>query len=479
MLKYALLIIVLLILFALPGSAMSVVLSKDAWMGVYLGPNKIGYMHTTITREKLQGKDVYCMREVLVSRLRMEGKQIRRDSTTTLYFGDDLRPIQGVYEDIDNGATTRIEAQFVQDRVLCKATASGTSTAKSIAIPPGTDLSIRLAYEVGRKPLAVGDEITASSFDPVQLAVTSETLQATRREDVLFRGEKRSAMVILHGIGRTQVTDWRLDSGELAKSEMPGIGAVMVALTKEDAMADLEVNGSDLDAVKADKPIPNPRRVSDLKLRLIGMPDKELVKSDARQSVEYSPESLVATYHIKRQAQQADETSKSPKPTVKHPENAVYLKPTEGIEASDTSIISQARKIIAGDKNTYRVACKLRTWVQSNVRPSDEAATALSAVDVLRKRVGCCRHNAVLYAALARAVGIPTRLAGGLIYDSGSFHFHVWAESWVNGWIPLDPTYPGDFVDATHIKLVEGGLEDLPALGRVAGRLRAEIISAK
>ena len=210
---------------------------------------------------------------------------------------------------------------------------------------------------------------------------------------------------------------------------------------------------------------------------------KTLVSKDSRQSVEFSAETLTATYHITRPARSGadkrNDSIENTKAAMKRPELAAYLKPSDGIESRDGSIVAQSRKIVLGDKNAYGAACKLRTWVQRNVKPSDEAATALSAVDVLRQRIGCCRHNAVLYAALARAAGLPTRVVGGLIYDSGNFRFHVWAESWVKEWIPLDPTYPGDFVDATHIKLVEGGVEDLPALGRVAGRLRAEIIAAK
>ena len=205
----------------------------------------------------------------------MEGKKIRRDSTTTLYFDKDLQPIKGIYEDADNGATTRTEARFLAGRVECKANVGGTSVARAVPIPSGTDLSARLAYELGQKALAIGDEISAASFDSDQMAITSETLRAVRREEIECKGAKCNAIVIQHGSGRTEVTDWRLDTGELVKCEMPGIGAVMIAQTKEEAMAGLEDSGPDLDVVKVDKPILNPRRVSDLQLRLIGLPDKD------------------------------------------------------------------------------------------------------------------------------------------------------------------------------------------------------------
>ena len=49
---------IVLILLAGAGWAAPADLSKDAWMGVYLGPTKIGYMHTTISNVQLLGMDV-------------------------------------------------------------------------------------------------------------------------------------------------------------------------------------------------------------------------------------------------------------------------------------------------------------------------------------------------------------------------------------------------------------------------------------
>lgn len=467
----------LIALLVLPiATALCADLARDAYMGAYIGKSKVGYLHTTLAKEKLQGRDVYCLRETLISRLRMEGRNIRSDSTTTLYLTEDLKPIRGVYEEIDNGAITRTEARFLPGRVECKTTAEGKTTVKSVAIPAGVDLSVRMAYEAGLKTLRIGDEMNTASFDAERMAVTTEVIRAVRREEVDYKGGKVSATVIVHGSGRSEVTDWRLDSGEIARSEMPGIGAVMIAQTKQEAMSGLGNDELDLDTVKTDKPIPNPRRVKSLKLRLIGIPDKDLVKNDSRQRAEFSAETSTAVFDI---SAAPFDPAKSTKLPIKRSDPAGYLKPSEGIESRDERIIGRARGIVAGETNALKAARKLRAWVQTNVKPSDEAATTLSAVDVLTRKAGCCRHNAVLYAALARAAGIPTRLAAGLIYDAGSFRFHVWAESWVGQWVAIDPTYPGDFVDATHIKLVEGGIEELPALGRVAGRLRAQVIAAK
>jgi hypothetical protein len=36
----------------------------------------------------------------------------------------------------------------------------------------------------------------------------------------------------------------------------------------------------------------------------------------------------------------------------------------------------------------------------------------------------------------------------------------MWIEVWIGEWLPLDPTFGGDFFDATHIKMGESSLND-------------------
>jgi len=56
------------------------------------------------------------------------------------------------------------------------------------------------------------------------------------------------------------------------------------------------------------------------------------------------------------------------------------------------------------------------------------------------------------------------------------FLYHAWAESDVDGWISVDPTFNQVGVDATHIKLVEGpSWISIVPLGRVVGRVNATV----
>jgi transglutaminase-like putative cysteine protease len=106
-----------------------------------------------------------------------------------------------------------------------------------------------------------------------------------------------------------------------------------------------------------------------------------------------------------------------------------------------------------------------------------EAVDAFSAVDVLRNRKAECQGHAYLFAALARAAGIPTRIVNGLVYSEAhaGFLFHTWNEAWIagRGWRPVDATFGQPHADATHVKLVEGETPgELVPLAGLVGRVR-------
>jgi hypothetical protein len=94
--------------------------------------------------------------------------------------------------------------------------------------------------------------------------------------------------------------------------------------------------------------------------------------------------------------------------------------------------------------------------------------------------VGSLAH-ARLYASLARAAGIPTKLVSGLVYvpDEG-FLYHSWAESYVGKWIPVDPLFGEIPANATHLKLVEGDSEEaMVKLSKFIGNIQAKVLDQK
>src|SRR5262249_38031067 len=149
----------------------------------------------------------------------------------------------------------------------------------------------------------------------------------------------------------------------------------------------------------------------------------------------------------------------------------------------DPEIKKQAREISGSETDRAVVARKIRAWVHRHMTKPGNAGLLRSAKEIMENRDGVCREFATLFAALARAAGIPTRLCGGILYFDDAFSYHAWAECRLTddekGWVPFDPTLPTDFVDATHVKFAQGDVTDMFGAVAVVGRLKVEVLDFK
>ena len=97
---------------------------------------------------------------------------------------------------------------------------------------------------------------------------------------------------------------------------------------------------------------------------------------------------------------------------------------------------------------------------------------------MLEQRRGDCNEHAVLYTALARAAGLPTRIAIGVVWSEelDGFYYHAWPEVAIDGrWHWLDPTLGQPTADATHVKILNGGIESWSRLLPWLGKMQIEI----
>ena len=79
--------------------------------------------------------------------------------------------------------------------------------------------------------------------------------------------------------------------------------------------------------------------------------------------------------------------------------------------------------------------------------------------------------------ALARSIGIPTKICAGLVFQDDGFYYHAWNEVFIGGqWYPIDSTLNRIEMDAAHIKLAEGSLEAQTDIVGMIGTLKVEIL---
>lgn len=117
-----------------------------------------------------------------------------------------------------------------------------------------------------------------------------------------------------------------------------------------------------------------------------------------------------------------------------------YLVAEENIQVDDPQIREKLRAIGADtDSATLRLE-RIYAYVTSlKGRPFKGTTDALTA---LRLGEASCNGKSRLLVALSRAAGIPARLVGGLIMQTGKRRTtHQWAEAYLAGhWVPFDTT---------------------------------------
>ncbi|MGH3630720.1 MAG: transglutaminase-like domain-containing protein, partial [Sciscionella sp.] len=125
------------------------------------------------------------------------------------------------------------------------------------------------------------------------------------------------------------------------------------------------------------------------------------------------------------------------------------------IQSSAGEVRAAAREATGGTTVPRLVAQRLTRWVFAHTTRA-VVTDVPNATRTLRTSRGDCNELAVLYVAMARAAGLPARTAAGLVYAGDRFYFHAWAEVYLNGWVPVDPTLGQFPADAAHLRLSHG-----------------------
>ena len=235
---------------------------------------------------------------------------------------------------------------------------------------------------------------------------------------------------------------------------------VSAALNKSETLLDFSL-------LKAD-PIEAPQRVSRLEIEFSGVPADLPVPSGGQQVC------ARADARLRCSVDRAVLDNRADPALLK-----TLLSPTLTAPSTDGQIVELARSIAAGAANADEKLTRILAWIDANI--AKEAVDAFTAVDVLREKRGECQGHAALTAALARALGIPTRVVNGVVYSGqhGGFLYHTWNEAWIEGrgWQAIDATLGQRSADATHVKLIEGeSLADLAPLVGMVGNARVESV---
>ncbi|MGQ9763424.1 MAG: transglutaminase-like domain-containing protein [Armatimonadota bacterium] len=462
-------------LLLVPARVCSYKVPYECWMGAYVGDTKVGYLSLKIDQVDVNDAKRYRVASNMHTKITVLGVELLQDVTTVVLVDENYNPLYEEFSMSSGGKTTSVTARFGQETIDCVVISGNSSTRKSVSIPKGVSLVGDAMFATLERPPEVGTEYEAYYFNPLTLAVEKLQVKAERQESIQLNGRQYDTVVLSNSTPMGTMTIWQDQNGEVLKiAAMMGISLVRETATE----ARSGLGGSTEDfafrtRVKTDKPISSPRQVKSLEVVITGLEDHSMAITDLRQRAEsVRGESEAYRFVVKASMFDAKRSVFLP---VKRAGFEQYLTATPYVDCDAPNIKSQAANIVGDTKKAYTACSKIRQWIYSNLKVKADIGITRPASDVLESKSGVCRDYAILFAAMARAVGVPSKIVSGLVHLNDGFYYHAWVECWVGEWVPFDATMPSDFVDATHIKLAEGDATTMFALARVIGKLSAQI----
>lgn len=120
-----------------------------------------------------------------------------------------------------------------------------------------------------------------------------------------------------------------------------------------------------------------------------------------------------------------------------------YAIATGFIPSNDPVIQKTAAEIVQSEKNPYNKARRIYNYLLKNVEiiPSSILNSGDSPVKALTEKKADTYDIAILFAAIARAAGLPAQPIAGVLVDvAQTCYLHWWSEFYLEGfgWIPVD-----------------------------------------
>lgn len=460
---------------AVPPTTLAKWPAREYWSGIVFNGKKIGFSHLQITSDPDQpGTFVIHSEAYFHLRFLMVDKSMRMRAVDRV--DPNLGLIRGRYDSEIDGNSMQIEYRHGDGRLHYVVHNRGEATGRSLALEGARP--IYPASAIGLYPRLQGLEVGRSHhyrvFDPrsQSLETVVQNITALERSD-LFEGP---AFRIRSRYQGQSMTTW-MDSRGRPLLEMSMGGALIAALederqarryltraalSKDEALLNFSLIPAAGMPADAD-------RLDFLALVVQGLPSNWAIPSDRRQQCLRRGHEILCG--ITRLETAADKTETG------DPDD---LRPTAAINAHHPRIEQAARHAVDGILEDRARIAALFGWLQRHITP--EPVDGFSSLDVLDEGRADCQGHTLLFAAMARTLGIPTRVVNGIVYSSRhrGFLYHSWNECRIgNRWLAVDPTWGQIPADATHLKLVEGHrLEELAPLMEIIGKLSVRIESA-
>ena len=448
---------------------------QEHWYNLHLMNKKIGYVHSFLEKTTYKNEEMLRIKTDIKLELSGLGKKFTIETSRIEYLDSQLIP-RYFFSTSNESGEKHIEGKIIDNIAYISTTLNGKTTKTEVIIPNDTiSESAAVEYLLTRNKLKPGEKLRYYTFSFDLLKPVESKLNVIDKENLTYQSEDLEVYLIetkLNILGGINNRMWITEDGITYKNSTDMMGFAMVATKTGRTTAIGKTD--EIDIMLQSRIIPtgirskpgSSRLVVELKLTNGSLIDT--VIDNHRQSLKITGE---RTGVLSIQVSDIDETQCLNLP-IEQTDLDSFLTSSIYIESDNEKIKKKAELIIDGEVNSWRAAKKLSGWVYKTIIDKNLSGGYSTSLTTLETRSGDCTEHTVLFIALARSVGIPSRICTGLTYSGGGFYYHFWPEVFVGRWVQMDPSLGQDIADANHIQLGGSVLESNTMIEFTEGSFR-------
>jgi len=431
----------------------------EEWFGIYFSGKKIGYQ--VVSKLPLE-KGVKFI-EKMYLKVTMLGKNVNAIS-----YGEAESSSDGKLQRFDfvlSSGDMKFHAKGEKTGNTLKVIIKTGEDKKEINIPYNENMLVPMTILSAYEKVKEEKVVKYPFFDPSTLSTDYVTLRFKGYEEIEVMGKKVNAMVIEEEFREIRGDLYIDENGSLLR-EKSGLGMEIIREDPKSAIEKGWEKGVDIITLSA-VPLINHTGVplTSAKKATIKISNWEGTPPPGFQPAEGG---VIGTFSMPKLDSKEEGTLGE----------GMFLEPEPLLQVNSPQIQFRAKEIVGESNDNLEKAKKIYEWVFTNLK-KEPSFTIPSAVDVLNSMKGDCNEHAILFTALARAAGVPARVAVGLVQQGEFMFYHAWAEIFYKDWIPVDPTLGQFPADLSHIKLGEGGISEWVDAIKGLGKIKIEVIKAE
>ncbi len=451
-------------------------LLQEQWLEHFLHGKKVGYMQIQIFQGYMGQMKVLEVISSNILRVNRGEHEVTVESRISSLSTADFKPLEFLFTKKIDQQDENIRGRVINGRLKTESI-PGDKALKSIDLPPNTIFNSLLEMYVRQKG-GVRKEIFTlpvimeelGNVVEIHLEVNSERVKKNKLPKTLIKGK-------VLGIDFLE----RLDSkGRIVINRMDSIGMESRQSKKKQANKfENLLNIVNWSLIKPDRKLPDPSGISFLRIKITSQNGHLPSIPRNRCQLVTMLNSGTAMINLSRGS------SKCEPALLDRQDRQKYISASRYEQVDDQRIKTTVKKIVGGIRGE-QAARKILSWVYLYINKKNLQSAYSSALEVLQSRQGDCTEHSILFSSLVKALGIPARIVNGLVYYQDSFGYHEWVEIYLNGgWRGVDPALNQWNIDATHIKLTQGGSNDKAILmaslklAKILTRIKIEILGYK